>query len=122
MNVTEEHLHRMARRHHATMQKLDGIREEIAEYSNRAFSTIETGGGAWVGGLMDGKLQWPVSAGAVFGVGFILLDFLDFGGEKDSARYGNIGKGFLAGPLARVGYRFGQHMRERRSARPQGAL
>jgi len=28
INITEEHLHHMARRHHATMKKLDGLREK----------------------------------------------------------------------------------------------
>jgi hypothetical protein len=115
----EAHLHQMARRHHATMKKLDGTRERFAGFTRRGISTIEMGAGAWVGGLMDGKLQWTVSPSLILGINLILLDYIGIS-PRDSAHYGNFGNGFLAGPLARAGYRFGQRMRER-SVQPRGA-
>lgn len=125
MSAVEVQLHHMARRHHASMKKLDALRDRIANFSTRTtgfapVGTFETGAGAWVGGLMDGKLHWPVSMSLVFGGGLILLDWLDFAGERDRVHYGNVGKGFLSGALARAGYRFGQRWRAR-SAQPQGA-
>lgn len=113
MNIAEAQLHQMARRHHAKMQKLDGIREKISGLSIRALSTLETGAGAWVGGLMDGKLQLPVNLSLMFGVGFILLEFTK-PGERYRGHYGSIGNGFLGSYLARAGYRFGHRLRESR--------
>jgi len=102
------------------MQKLDGLREKISGFSARAGGTIEMGAGAWIGGLMDGKLQWPVSMGLVFGFTLTALDYLNMSAEGHrfyGNHYGNLGNGFLASYLARAGQRFGTRMLERSSTK-----
>lgn len=123
MSAAEMQMHHMARRHHASMKKLDALRGSFANFSTRMFwragGTLETGAGAWAGGVMDSKLGWPVPMSLVFGVGFVLMDWVDFGG-RHSVHYGDVGKGFLTGVFARAGYRFGQRQRAR-SAQLRGA-
>ena len=54
-NITEEHLHHMARRHHATMKMLNTVHEKMAVYSKKGLSLLETGFGSWAGGLLEGR-------------------------------------------------------------------
>jgi hypothetical protein len=114
-NITEEHLHHMARRHHATMKKLDGIREKIAGISGHAFNTIETGAGAWLGGAFEGK-----TAGMALGplpINLLAGGVLLFAGYTNLAKgysehLSNLGNGLLASYTAALGYAFGKRWRE----------
>ena len=115
-NITEEHLHHMARRHHATMKKLDGLREKFGGITQRAVSTIEMGAGAWLGGAIEGR-----TAGAALGpvpinlgVGALLLvaSHLDLAGPVYSDHLNNIGNGFIGSYLAATGYAFGKRWKE----------
>ena len=68
-NITEEHLHHMAKRHHATMKKLDGLREKFSGMTERFVGTVEIGAGAWLGGAVEGRtaggtvLKVPINLG-----------------------------------------------------------
>ena len=53
--ITAEHLQHMARRHRATIKKLDSIKEKIALYRQKSFGLLETGFGSWAGGLLEGR-------------------------------------------------------------------
>ena len=115
-NITEEHLHHMARRHHATMKKLDGIREKFGGITQRAVSTIEMGAGAWLGGTIEGRTG-GASLGPLpinLGVGVLLLaaGHLDLAGDKYSEHLNNIGNGFIGSYLAATGYAFGKRWKE----------
>jgi hypothetical protein len=115
-NITEEHLHHMARRHHTTMKKLDGIREKFGGITQRAVSTIEMGAAAWAGGAIEGRTggaalgPLPIN----LGVGLILLaaGHLDLAGDKYSEHLNNIGNGFVGSYLAATGYAFGKRWKE----------
>ena len=115
-NITEEHLHHMARRHHATMKKLDGLREKFGGITKRSISTLEMGAGAWLGGAIEGR-----TAGAALGplpinlgVGVLLLaaGHLDLAGDKYSEHLNNIGNGFIGSYLAATGYAFGKRWKD----------
>ena len=136
-NITEEHLHHMARRHHATMQKLDGIRERVAVYSQKSFSLVETGFGAWAGGILEGRTG-GASLGPIpinLGIGFVLAAAGAFVGRGKqevtitrevspgvasvTARrtdFGehltNLGNGFIGSYLAAAGFSFGKRWKE----------
>ena len=115
-NITEEHLHHMARRHHATMKKLDGLREKFAGVTQRFIGTIETGAGAWLGGTIEGRtgggtvLKIPIN----LGVGAILLaaGHLDLAGDQWSEHLNNLGNGFVTSYVAATGYAFGKRWKE----------
>lgn len=115
-NITEEHLHHMARRHHATMKKLDGIREKVAGITGRFIGTAETAAGAWIGGAIEGRtaggtvLRIPIN----LGVGAILLavGHLDLVGADWSNHVNNVGNGFIDSYVAATGYAFGKRWRE----------
>ena len=115
-HITEEHLHHMARRHHATMQKLDGIRAQVSNVVQRSLGAIEMGAGSWIGGMIEGR--WNGAAlGPVpinLGVGVLLLagSFANFPNEKVSEHLSNLGNGFVGSYLAAHGYAFGKHWRE----------
>ena len=115
-NITEEHLHHMARRHHATMKTLDGLREKFGGITQRAVSTIEMGAAAWAGGAIEGRTG-GASVGPLpinLGVGVLLLaaGHLDLAGEKHSEHLNNIGNGFIGSYLAATGYAFGKRWKE----------
>lgn len=115
-NITEEHLHHMARRHHATMKQLDGLREKFAGFTQRFIGTIETGAGAWLGGTIEGRtgggtvLKIPIN----LGVGAILLaaGHLDLAGDQWSEHLNNLGNGFIGSYVAATGYAFGKRWKE----------
>ena len=99
------------------MQKLDGIREKISGLSARAISTIETGVGAWVGGLIEGRTRtgrnpFPAPLNLFMGSALVLMDHVGMGGERYREHYGNFGNGLLGSYLAGIGYRFGHRMWE----------
>ena len=115
-NITEEHLHHMARRHHATMKTLDGLREKFGGITQRTVSTLEMGAGAWLGGTIEGRTG-GASLGPLpinLGVGVLLLaaGHLDLAGDKYSDHLNNIGNGFIGSYLAATGYAFGKRWKE----------
>ena len=114
-NITEEHLHHMARRHHATMQKLDGIRGKIAGISGHAFGTLETGLGAWAGGVLEGRTGGlavgPLPVNLLAGAGMLIVSYTGLA-KGYSEHLGNIGNGFLGSYLAATGYAFGKRGQE----------
>jgi hypothetical protein len=115
-NITEEHLHHMARRHHATMKKLDGLREKFSGITQRFVSTVEVGAGSWIGGAIEGRtgggtvLKVPIN----LGVGAILLaaGHLDLAGDQWSEHLNNLGNGFIGSYVAATGYAFGKRWKE----------
>ena len=115
-NITEEHLHHMARRHHATMQKLDGLREKFAGITGRFVGTVETAAGAWLGGAIEGRtsggtvLNVPINLGA--GVLFLVAGHLEMAGRDWSDHLNNLGNGFIGSYLAATGYAFGKRWKE----------
>jgi hypothetical protein len=114
-NITEEHLHHMARRHHATMKKLDGIKERVTAITGRFVGTLETGAGAWIGGAIEGRtsggtvLKIPIN----LGLGAILLaaGHLDVAGNW-SEHLNNLGNGLIGSYVAATGYAFGKRWKE----------
>jgi hypothetical protein len=120
MHITEEHLHHMAKRHHATMQKLDGLRDKFAGFTGRFVGTIETATGAWVGGAIEGR----TAGGTVgplpinLGVGALFLAGAHLGGEhlgRWSDDLNNLGNGFIGSYLAATGYAFGKRWKDTKS-------
>ena len=115
-NITEEHLHHMARRHHATMQKLDTIKAKITVAAQKSFGLLETGAGAWAGGLLEGRTGGasvgPLPFNLLAGVGFLVLGYGNIAGEKYSEHFNNLGNGFIGSYLAALGYAFGKRWRE----------
>jgi hypothetical protein len=115
-HITEEHLHHMARRHHATMQKLDGLREQITGYAQKSFGLLETGAGAWAGGLIEGRYGGaalgPLPYNLLAGVGFLIAGYANLGGDTYSKHLENIGNGFIASYTSALGYAFGKRWRE----------
>jgi hypothetical protein len=115
-NITEEHLHHMAKRHHATMKKLDGLREKFSGVTERFVGTLEVGAGAWLGGAVEGRtgggtvLKVPIN----LGVGAVLLaaGHLDLAGDQWSGHLNNLGNGFIGSYVAATGYAFGKRWRE----------
>ena len=115
-HITEEHLHHMARRHHATMQKLDGIRDRLSSVVQRSLGTLEMGAGSWVGGMLEGKTAGK-TLGPVplnLGIGVLLLagGYANIAGTKYSDDLTNVGNGFISSWVAAMGYAFGKRWRE----------
>jgi hypothetical protein len=119
-HITEEHLHHMARRHHATMQKLDDLRGQITGYAQKSFGLLETGAGAWAGGLIEGKYGGaalgPLPYNLLAGVGFLIAGYANLGGDTYSKHFENLGNGFIASYTSALGYAFGKRWRETGSA------
>ncbi len=115
-NITEEHLHHMARRHHATMKKLDGLREKFGGITQRTIGTLETGAAAWLGGAIEGRTAGaalgpvPINLGA--GALLLVAGHLDLAGGQWSEHLTNIGNGFIGSYLAATGYAFGKRWKE----------
>jgi hypothetical protein len=116
MHITEEHLHHMARRHHATMQKLDGLREKFAGFTGRFVGTIEVAAGSWIGGAIEGRTAGgtigplPINLGV--GALFLVGGHLDLAGGQWSDHLNNLGNGFIGSYLAATGYAFGKRWKE----------
>lgn len=116
-NITEEHLHHMARRHHATMKQLDSIVERRGEILGRGLNTLEYGFASWVGGAVEGwtgggsipiiKLPWNLFGGLVFmGLGHWLHD------KAPGSHLSNFGNGLLGSFVAAEGYAFGRRWKD----------
>ncbi len=116
MHITEEHLQHMARRHHATMQKLDGIRDKFAGFTGRFVGTIEVAAGSWIGGAIEGRTAGgsigPLPINLGIGAVFLVVGHLDLQQGKWSADLNNIGNGFIGSYLAATGYAFGKRWKE----------
>lgn len=115
-HITEEHLAHMARRHHATMKKLDTLRETVMGASHHAFSLVETGAGAWFGGMIEGKWNGPsvgpLPINLLAGVGFLVAGYAKLGGATYSQHFENFGNGLVSSWAAAIGYAFGKRWRE----------
>jgi hypothetical protein len=115
-NITEEHLHHMARRHHQTMKKLAGLQEKFSGFAERFVGTVETGAGAWLGGTIEGRTQGgtvmkvPINLGV--GALFLAVGHLELAGSQWSGHLNNIGNGFIGSYIAATGYAFGKRWRE----------
>ena len=115
-NITEDHLHHMARRHHATMKKLDGIRERSIAVAERFFGTFEIAGGSWLGGAIEGKfdgatvLKVPVNLG--IGAALLAVSHFNFPNSHWSGHLSNLGNGFIGSYLAATGYAFGKRWKD----------
>lgn len=115
-NITEEHLLHMAKRHNATMKKLDGLREKFSGMTERFVGTLETATGAWLGGAIEGRtdggtvLKVPINLGA--GALLLVAGHLDLAGPVWSGHLNNIGNGFIGSYLAATGYSFGKRWKE----------
>lgn len=135
--ITAEHLQHMAKRHHATMKKLDGIKEKISLYTQKSFGLLETGFGSWTGGLLEGRTG-GASLGPVplnLGIGVVLAtvgaiagarkekvtvteevtaDFRRVTAQRDQIgeHLTNLGNGFIGSYLAATGYAFGKRWKE----------
>jgi len=115
-HITADHLHHMARRHHATMKELDGLRAKFSGFTKGFISTLETGAGAWIGGAIEGRtgggtvMQVPLNLGA--GLFLLTLGHLNLAGEQNSEHLNNLGNGFVGSYVAATGYAFGKRWRE----------
>src|SRR5262245_9208611 len=114
-NITEEHLHHMARRHHATMKKLDGIREKIGGITGRFVGTLETGAAAWLGGVIEGRtsggttiLNIPINL--TVGAVLLAVGHLDVA-DKYSEHLNNLGNGFRNSWVVATGYSVGKRLK-----------
>ncbi len=97
------------------MKKLDGIREKITGISRQAFGTLETGAGAWIGGVVEGRSGgWavgPLPVNLLAGVALLFAGHTNL--AKDySEHLTNVGNGLLASYTAALGYAFGKNWRE----------
>lgn len=115
-NITEEHLHHMARRHHATMKKFEGLQDKFRGYAKGFFSTAEVGAGAWLGGAIEGRtsggtvLNVPINLGV--GALLLVVGHLNLTGDKYSEHINNLGNGFIGSYAAATGYSFGKRWKE----------
>src|SRR4029079_2781484 len=115
-HITEEHLHHMARRHHATMKKLDDIRQKVSGITGRFVGTVETGAGAWLGGVTEGRTSGGTVLGIPInlGVGALLLavGHFELAGAGASDHLNNVGNGLVGSYVAATGYAFGKRWRD----------
>ena len=111
-------LHAMARRHHATMQKLDSLREIWVSRKDRLFGTLETGAGAWIAGMVKGRTEGPALGSfgkfathpLTLGTALLALGYLDGAGHRsdDVVAFGN---GYVSSFFAAKGFEMGARMR-----------
>lgn len=113
-HITEEHLHHMARRHHATMKQLESLRDKYSGVRGRLAGTGEFLAGTWLGGTIEGRTggaaigPLPVNLGA----GIALLAGSHFAGDKWGKDLQNVGNGFIGSWAAATGYAFGKRWKE----------
>lgn len=117
MHITEEHLRHMARRHHATMQKLDAIKETVVGTTGRLVDTIETAGFAWIGGATEGRSGgWalgPVPLNLLLGVVAVAASHTNrIARGRFKNDLSNAGNGLIGSWAAAVGFAFGKRARE----------
>jgi hypothetical protein len=115
-NITEEHLHHMAKRHHTTMRKLDALKEKFSGMTERAVRTVEVGAGAWLGGVVEGRtgggtvVHVPINLGV--GLALSAAGYLDLAGNEYSKHLNNFGDGFIGSYVAATGFNFGKNWRD----------
>lgn len=113
MHITEEHLQHMAQRHHATMKKLDSVRDRVTATAHKFAGTFFVGAGSWLGGAVEGSTNgWaigPVPLNLGIGAALLLVGHTDLAGSQWSESLNSLGNGFLGSYLAARGYAFGQH-------------
>jgi hypothetical protein len=116
--AAEQQLRTMAHRHHATMKKLDGLREAWGSRKDRVVSTLETGLGAWSAGLVRGRTEGtrdPVARFAThplaLGTMVLALGYFDFGGARWSDDLIHFGNGYVSSYLAAKGFATGARLR-----------
>lgn len=119
---TEQQLHSMARRHHATMKQLDGLRETWMLRKDRFVTTLETGTGAWFAGVVKGRTEGNPDPLARFvthpltlGLGALAIGYLD-AAERWSDDVIHFGNGYLTSFFATKGFATGQALRARSQA------
>lgn len=103
-----KHAHHFREKHEKLLSKVKGIGE-------RFLGTVEVGGGALLGGIIDGRsagrtfMHVPLSLWA--GAFFIGLGHTSYAGEGNAAHLNNLGNGFVANYLSSVGHAFGDRWR-----------
>jgi hypothetical protein len=116
-NITEEHLHHLARRHHQTMSKYRELIEKgkvkAQKLLSRSFSTLEMSAGSFAGGLIEGKFRGKeflnVPVNLLAGGALLVLGHMEIGGSAEwGNRLVNVGNGFVGSWAAAVGYSFGK--------------
>jgi len=116
VDITEEHLHHMAKRHHATMQKLDSMQAKYSGVKGRLVGTGETLTGAWLGGAFEGRTGGaaigpiPVNLGA--GIALFAMSHFHVGGARWGKDLHNVGNGFIGSWAAATGYAWGKRWKE----------
>ena len=114
MNVTETHLHHMAKRHHSVLKKLEGIKGKLTHMTGRGVSVLEVAAGAWMGGVIEGrtagKTVLHVPLNLALGLATTAAGLLDLAGPY-SEHLSNLGEGMVASYTAAAGFAFGQRWR-----------
>lgn len=112
MNWTDDHIHHMARRTHQATSKLRALQDKFAGITTRFISTLEVSGGAFLGGVVEGRtdggtvLHVPINLAA--GAALLAAGHLELAGEDLSEHLNNVGNGLVAGYVASKGYAFGK--------------
>jgi hypothetical protein len=110
-HITEEHLHHMARKHHATMQKLESVTASWRGIMGRGVTIAETLGGAWAGGLIEGLTgggYGPIPINLLAGAALLVVGHLNVREGQFSEHLNNVGNGLVGSYFAAVGYAFGR--------------
>jgi hypothetical protein len=120
VTITRDHLEHMAKRNHATMKKLDAVQEKFSLLKGRWTGTLETAGGAWLGGTIEGRTGGGAIGPIPFnlGLGLVLIGAGHFG-NRSPGRLGawsedlnSVGNGVLASWAAATGFAFGKRWKE----------
>jgi hypothetical protein len=122
--ITEQHLHHVVNRHHHTMKKFEAMKDKLRGVTAKFVSTLEVGGGAYLGGVIEGRTKDPSHPDSMYGgtilhvpinlgVGALLLAgaHLDLAGREWSDHLNNLGNGFVASYAATAGHNFGDKWR-----------
>lgn len=113
MNLNEHHVHHLAKRLHQAHGKLDALTAKWRDAAGAAVSTAEIAGGAYLGGVLEGKTE----GGALFGhvpynllgaIGLLAVGHFEVLGAEASGHLTNVGNGVLAGYVASKGYAAGK--------------
>jgi len=123
MDITEEHLHHMAKRNHGLWQKLESFKAGAARVTKNIVTPLEVGLGAWLGGVIHGKTMksvdpvtgvtigasiGPVPFELAAGLGVLAAGHFDLAGDKMSHHLENVGTGLVAAFASNKGYAFGE--------------
>lgn len=107
----------MAQRHHATMKKLEGLREKMTGAAGHVAKVLEVGAGAWLGGAIEGRTAGasvgPLPVNLLAGIALVGASHLkpvENSGRSDDLN--NLGNGFIGSYFAATGYAFGKRWKE----------